>query len=81
MNFKSIKIVDSVLCNLVFSISNAESNELRDALAVVDKYKNAAIFVVKSKKKYDVRTSDWHMVDYCVKDDVVIISVKDGMAG
>lgn len=51
--------------------------ELLAALKVVDQFKNTAIKTLD----YDPTKADWHMIDYAVKTDCVIITVSAGMCG
>lgn len=62
-------------------IDNDAANELRNALNVVQRYEKKAINAIKEKTKASPLESDWHNVSYGVKNDRVIVTVKDGMAG
>ena len=64
-----------------FDIDSIEAKELRDALAIVDKYKKAAIKAIKEETKEDPTTSDWLEVHYQVKNNMVFVLIKDGMCG
>lgn len=85
MKFKNIKNVSSNAVSgqvdVTFEIDKTEANDLRAALAIVDKYKNAALSAIESETKFDPESSDWCMISYCVKNDKAIISVQDGMTG
>lgn len=85
MKLESIKEIGlsvvSGQVDVIFSTDVSESNELRSALGIVDKYKKAAFTVIKEEKGLNPKESDWHMVSYCVKNNKIIVSIKDGMAG
>ena len=84
-----IKNVDCVFAGVVsgetkisIEIDRQASDELRSALAIVQKYENAAVKAFQNKRKYDPRKeSDWCEMSYSVKNDKVIVNIKDGMAG
>lgn len=67
--------------DVILLIDSNEAKDLRAALAVVDKYKKAAVDAFKKEKKYDPKESEWHMISYAVKNDRVIVSIMDGMIG
>lgn len=52
-----------------------ETTKLRQALAVVDRYKKAAMRAANSTK------ADWTMVGYAVKTDGVVVTVEQGSCG
>ncbi len=85
MKFESIKRAwDGAVSGQVdvtLTIDKAEARQLKDALALVRKYDQAAFKAMESEFKQEPETSDWCMVSYCIKNDKVIVSVKDGMAG
>jgi hypothetical protein len=53
-----------------------ETAELRKALAVVERYKKAAMKAAKAGKD-----ADWTMIGYAVKTDCVLVTIEQGMAG
>ncbi len=67
--------------DVTFSVEKSESKELREALAVVEKYKKAAFAAIKKANIGDPRESNWHMISYLVKSGEVTISLTDGMTG
>lgn len=68
--------------NVSIEITREESEELRVALAIVQKYEKAALQAIQHKHKYNpVKESDWCEIAYSVKNDKVIIGIRDGMAG
>jgi len=54
-----------------------ECDALRKALAIVGKYRKLALQCANHKDK----DSDWTEVEYAVKNDKVIVSVRFGMCG
>jgi len=62
-------------------LTEGESSQLREALAVVQKYQGAAAKATKSRVDGKDSTCDWVMFGYAVKRDRVIITVKAGAAG
>jgi len=52
------------------------TDELRAALAVVDRYRKVAFAALKVGAE-----ADWTMVDYVVKDDCVIVTIEQGACG
>lgn len=61
---------------IVIPIYNTErADRLREALKLVDKYRKIANMKVTTK------FSDWSMFEYCVKNDRVIVTVKQGACG
>lgn len=54
------------------------TDELRAALALVDRYRKAAFAALKLGKIAD---ADWTMVDYAVKGDCVIVTIEQGACG
>jgi hypothetical protein len=85
MKFKELKAIGlsavSGQIDVTLAADATECHELRAALAVVDKYKKAALKAIREEKNQNPMNADWHMISYCVKGDKVIVSVKDGMAG
>lgn len=61
-----------------FARGKEEADELRAALAIVQKYQAAATQHTKSKPGANC---DWVMLGMAVKNDCVIINVNAGMAG
>lgn len=55
----------------------AETDELRAALATVERYKRAAFKAMGLNEK----GADWTMVDYAVKTDCVVVTVEQGACG
>lgn len=80
-----IKVVSSTAVStkreVVIPIDTVQAAELRNALAVVEKYKKSALAAFRKEVKYSPKESDWCMISYCVKSDKVIVSITDGMAG
>jgi len=62
---------------VVVSATKQETDELRAALAVVDKFKRVALQAAKVKEK----DADWTMLEYAVKTDRVIVTIEDGACG
>lgn len=86
MNIKSIdRVFDGVVSAetaISIEINKQASDELRSALAIIQKYQKAAIKAFQNKQKYDpTKKSDWCQISYSVKNDKVIVNIKDGMAG
>ncbi len=85
MNNKVIKNWSSAVAgshNVTIDIIKEEANELRQALAVIQKYEKEALRSYKNKLKYNPKkSSDWCEISYCVKNDKVIVTIEDGMAG
>jgi len=70
------------LTNISIGITREESEELRAALAIVQKYEKAALQAVRAKHKYNpAKDADWCEIAYSVKNDKVIVGIRDGMAG
>ena len=61
---------------VVFSATKEETTELRNALAVVDKWKKKAL-----KEVAGAKDANWTMVDYAVKNYKVIVGVEAGACG
>lgn len=62
---------------VVIETSEEESDELRKALRVVDKYRLASL----NKIKYHYADQDWTMVEYDVKNDKVTVKIIRGACG
>jgi hypothetical protein len=62
--------------DVTFSISKEESNELKKALAVIDKYEKAALEELKETAGGDLRT-----FRYFLRSNSVIIKVSEGAIG
>ena len=66
----------------IFETDINESNELRKALSVVQSYEKAVIKEYIKKYGYNpAKVSDWYMLDYCIKNDKIIVQVSDGACG
>lgn len=63
------------------ALESGEAVKLREALALIEKYKKAAFKAIKEETGNCPTDSDWHNVEYVVKNDKIIVKVKDGMAG
>jgi hypothetical protein len=61
---------------VTFTATKAETDELRNALAIVDKWQKQALKQVPSAKG-----ADWTMVTYAVKTDKVIVGIETGACG
>lgn len=61
---------------VTFTATKAETDELRNALAIVDKWQKQAL-----KKVPSVKGADWTMVTYAVKTDKVIVGIESGACG
>lgn len=75
------KVVGPISVNTTIRIEATpeELAELRQALAVVDKFKLVALRAAHAKE--GAKGADWTMVGYGVKTDCVIVTVHQGMAG
>jgi len=70
------------LTNVSIKITKEESAELRSALAIVQRYEKTALRAIHQEHKYNpTKDSDWCEIAYSVKNDKVIVSIRDGMAG
>ena len=58
-----------------------EADELRQALKLIQYYEKLALKEIETHTGLSPVTSDWHSIEYCVKNDQVIVIVKDGMIG
>lgn len=67
--------------DVTLTLDEGDNQKIEDALAILNKYKKAAFIAIKEEKGNSPSTSDWHMLEYKVEEDVLIIRVKDGMAG
>ena len=63
------------------ALKPGEAENLRDALALIQKYEKAAFKAIKDKTGNCPTESDWYNVQYAVKNDRIIVKIKDGMAG
>jgi protein tyrosine phosphatase len=63
--------------SVVISATKQETDELRAALAVVERFKKVALQAAKVKEK----DADWTMLTYAVKTDKVIVKIEDGACG
>jgi hypothetical protein len=61
---------------VTFTATKAETDELRSALAIVDKWQKQAL-----KKVPSAKGADWTMVTYSVKTDKVIVGIESGACG
>ena len=59
-------------------IDTVEANKLREALGLLNKHEKVALREYKYNPK---KESDWCEIGYAVKNDKVIVIVRDGMAG
>lgn len=67
---------------VALEISKKEADELRTSLKIIQKYEKLALKSFFNKFKYDPsKESDWYMIGYSVKNDKVIINIRDGSAG
>ena len=67
---------------VAIDISLEKADELRKALKIVQDYEKIALEAFKSKFKYNpTKTSDWCEIGYSVKNDKVLVIIRDGMAG
>jgi len=57
--------------------TSEQTAELRQALAIVDRYKKVAMRAAKANEK----NADWTMVGYAVKTDCVVVTVEQGACG
>ena len=58
-----------------------ESEELRQALAVVQKYQDAATKATETRVHGKDPNCDWVMFNFAIKNDKVIITVESGSCG
>jgi hypothetical protein len=58
-----------------------ESEMLRQALAVVQKYQDAATKATKTRVHGKDPNCDWVMFNFAVKNDKVVITVESGSCG
>lgn len=63
------------------ALEQGEAVKLREALALIQKYEKAALKAMREEKNYSPTESDWHNIQYAVKNDRIIVKIKDGMAG
>jgi len=62
---------------VTIDITKDQADELRKALAVVQRYEKEALKTAKVSKK----NSDWVMVSYAVKNNKVVVNIQDGACG
>lgn len=62
---------------VTIGITKEQADELKQALAVVQRYEKQALKAAKVSKK----ESDWVMLSYAVKNDKVIVNIQDGACG
>ena len=63
-------------------ISPEKADELRQALKIVQNYEKIALEAFKGKLKFNPKKeSDWCEIEYSVKNDKVLVIIRDGMAG
>lgn len=60
---------------ITIPISKSEADVLRESLKDIDKYRKIA------NTKVTTKFSDWSQFEYCVKNDRVIVTVKQGACG
>lgn len=65
--------------SVVIAATREETDELRQALAIVHRYEKAAEDAFK--KKVSLRDCDWHMTSFAVKTDCVLAKVEAGACG
>lgn len=58
-------------------ISRSESQKLKEAIDLVNKYKKAALEAIPTKEGSPLE-SDWLMLDYDVSSNKVVVSITDG---
>lgn len=85
MNILEVKAVPlSVVASqndVSIALEVGEAPKLREALALIEKYKKAAFKAIREETGNCPTGSDWHNLEYAVKNDRIIVKVKDGMAG
>ena len=85
MKIEVSRIWQGAVCGehqVAIDISREQADELRKALSIVQKYEKMALAVYKDKYKYNPdKESDWCEIDYSVKNDKVLVLIRDGMAG
>ena len=69
------------LTKVSLGITNEQAAELRKALEIVQRYQKAGCQAYRHEYKHDPKDSDWCEFSYAVKNDKVIVSIRDGMAG
>lgn len=83
MKYRDAHIVRQGSINTLYEVTIVpekgleDTNELRLALALVDRYKKMALQALKTNEKQ----ADWTMIEYAVKNDCVVVTVNQGMAG
>lgn len=89
MKYKLKNILNSAVWaedHVEIEISPEEANDLRQALKTIQKHKEVAIKAYKSHNGYSPERdhkdpSHWCEFDYCVKNDKIIVIIRNGMAG
>ncbi len=67
---------------VTFSLENvSESEELRQALAVVQRYQETAAKASFVRVYGNSPNCDWVMFDFAVKNDKVVVTVQSGSCG
>jgi len=64
---------------VILEITKEQSEELRQALKLIDRYKDEAIRALKYKA--EIKGADWNMFGYAVKNDCVVVEVQVGACG
>lgn len=59
----------------------SESEELRQALAVVQRYQETAAKAVDVRVRSKDPNCDWVMFEFAVKNDKVVVTVESGACG
>ena len=83
MKYRDARVVRQGSINTLYEVTIVpekgieDTNELRLALALVDRYKKMALQALKTTEKQ----ADWTMIEYAVKNDCVVVTVDQGMAG
>lgn len=83
MTHKNARTIVQGAINLTMEVTlvppkgTEDTTGLRLALAEVDRYKREALKALKLNEK----DADWMMVEYAVKNDCVVVTVKQGACG
>ena len=83
MKYRDARVVRQGSINTLYEVTIVpekgleDTNELRLALALVDRYKKMALQALKTTEKQ----ADWTMIEYAVKNDCVVVTVDQGMSG
>ena len=62
---------------VTIDLTKEQSEELRKALAVVQRYEKQALKSAEVSKK----DADWTMFSYAVKNNKVVVNIQDGACG